>query len=434
MIFSRINILFFLLFCNIFLGWAFQILTIVNIPINYIFLILLLMLTINKKTINNLKTIKLYNILFFFIIFNLIKLFNDFFLYGLIAIRDATFFIDHIYILITLGIFVADEDLIKLNNILKYFFYSVFIFIFCWIFKDFFISLSPTVTSPTGMKANLLFNFSTLPFITTWFSFYLFVYPQVDKPIFKYLVLIFLLFFSLIVFQRRFLYLGLIILFCISFIYQRKIVYKISIIFLVLFLILPLLSSLGITFSGKLGEVSNIAFFYNHLASSFSGYESQSDMFDISQGTANQRIEWWSLVLNNQFSDFKKLLFGSNFGVPLIDFVGYQYISIREPHNSYITIFARSGLVGFILYSILNIKLIIIYINTLKHLNEHKFYFEKQILIFLGIYIMFIYSMGLADSVIAYSFYSIPMNIFFGIVLFIHINLNKSINTDRINK
>ena len=163
MIFSRINILFFLLFCNIFLGWAFQILIIKILPINYIFLILLLMLTINKKTINNLKTIKLYNILFFFIIFNLIKLFNDFFLYGLIAIRDATFFIDHIYILITLGIFVADEDLIKLNNILKYFFYSVFIFIFCLFLTIFFISLSPENFSATGMKANLLFNFSTLP-------------------------------------------------------------------------------------------------------------------------------------------------------------------------------------------------------------------------------------------------------------------------------
>ena len=48
-------LIFFLFFCNLFFGHGFQILTFFNLPVNYIFLIVLVLFTLNHQTFNILK-------------------------------------------------------------------------------------------------------------------------------------------------------------------------------------------------------------------------------------------------------------------------------------------------------------------------------------------------------------------------------------------
>ena len=171
-----------------------------------------------------------------------------------------------------------------------------------------------------------------------------------------------------------------------------------------------------------------LIFFVNHLLSSIPNYNFENEDFIVTQNTASQRIEWWTFVIEKQFSQLKSIIFGLGFGMPLIDFIGYQNISIREPHNSYITIFARTGVFGFLLYFLLMIKIFKVIYNLFLLLKKNKMENEIKYFYFIGIYILFIYSMGLADSVLSYSFYSIPLNIFIGIMISTYFKLAKNEN------
>ena len=372
------HLLFFILLANTFLGWSFQILNISGIPLNYLFLIFFLIFQKWKPIINILNEINISNIFIYFVLYLTIKLFFGFFYFGLIALRDATFFLDIFFIIITINLYKHKEHFILLKKFLNLTFYLTLIFCVCWFFKDQLLSFSPILTSPTGMQTSLIFNFSTIAFLSTWFSFYLLSVKN-DRT-YNYFIFIFLLSFSLLIFQRRFLYIGLINLFFFSLFINKKKTIRVFKYFLILAIILPIANFFDLSITGKIGEADNIIFFVNHLLSTIPGYNFENEDFLTSQETANQRIEWWTFVFEKQFSQLKSIFFGLGFGKPLIDFVGYQNIPIREPHNSYITIFARIGFFGFIIYSILMLKIFKLIYNLFlflknKNMSEEIKYF-----------------------------------------------------------
>ena len=94
-------LIFFLFFFNLFFGWGFQIFTISSIPINYIILIALFFFINIRVSFDILKHNKINNILFLFLLLNLMRLIYDFQNHGLIAIRDATYIIDIFFLLIS---------------------------------------------------------------------------------------------------------------------------------------------------------------------------------------------------------------------------------------------------------------------------------------------------------------------------------------------
>ena len=161
--FFQISI-FFIIFCNLFFGWGFQIFSINGIPINYIFLLLLLFTTKFSDLFYILNSKKIVSILFFFFLFNSLRLIYDFQKYGIIALRDATYFIDILYLLIAINIFSNKVSFINFANFLKICFVTVIIYLFLWFFKNEIINFSPTVQSPLGQNTSLFFNWSTMAF------------------------------------------------------------------------------------------------------------------------------------------------------------------------------------------------------------------------------------------------------------------------------
>ena len=257
--FSQI-LIFFLIFCNLFFGWGFQIFSINGIPINYIFLLLLFLTTKFSNVFHILNTKKVSSILFFFILFNSLRLIYDFQNYGIIALRDATYFIDILYLLIAVNIFSNKMFFINFINFLKICFVTVIIYIFLWFFKDEVISISPNVQSPLGQNTSLFFNWSTMAFFLIWFSFYKVIFSDHNNKFLNYFFLIFFVLFSIIVFQRRFIYLCLISLFLISFFFKRDETIKISAYFFLGLLILPVINYIGISLEGKVGRVNRYVF------------------------------------------------------------------------------------------------------------------------------------------------------------------------------
>jgi hypothetical protein len=182
-------------------------------------------------------------------------------------------------------------------------------------------------------------------------------------------------------------------------------------------MVIPILNYIGISLEGKLGKISNMFFFIDHLASSFPGYTGNDNEFIVSSGTAEKRLEFFSYVLLKQLSNLYLFFFGSGFGKPLVDFVATGGITVREPHNMYLTIFARSGFIGFLLFLIINLRLIKIWFETYNFLKNKKNSLNYQLLIFSGIYFLFIYVMGLTDSTLSNNYYSIIFYILWGMII-----------------
>lgn len=74
------------------------------------------------------------------------------------------------------------------------------------------------------------------------------------------------------------------------------------------------------------------------------------------QGTANWRIENWSVVIDDAVSG-EQWLVGRGYGPNLADIHGFQTSlgtqSLRNAHNSHLTLFARLGFVGLAFWTVL---------------------------------------------------------------------------------
>tara|TARA_B110000483_G_scaffold19822_1_gene21868 strand:- start:120 stop:1388 length:1269 start_codon:yes stop_codon:yes gene_type:complete len=416
----------FIVFSNFFFGWAFQNFTISFVPIVYVFLLLLLL---NSKLSTNLKILQdvgLLNIFLFYLMYNLVKLSINYFEYGLVAIRDGTFVLDSLFILVSLSFFSSIEPTI--TKILKICFLYSFMFILFWFIRDSVIFLSPTITSPLGGQTNLFFNFSTINVTCGFFAFYSYLFLDSNNK--KFIYFLFFLIFSLILLPKRMIYVWYISAFLyLIFIDKKNINFTFKL--LSVFIVFYIIDLIGIFSIFKVKEINFFDFFKSHLLSTIPTYEINNidDFFVGTQSTVSWRIDKWTKTISNVMTTFNTFLFGLPFGVSLTDFYNTQGMQTREPHNLYITIFARTGLIGSILFSILHFKIIkILYKAYIKSLILKNKATNKLMILFM-MYVLFIFGGGgISSSILSATYHSTQFYLFVGIWISIYFKLLKDEN------
>ena len=134
-------------------------------------------------------------------------------------------------------------------------------------------------------------------------------------------------------------------------------------------------------------------------------------------------------TITNVTKSYSSFLFGLPFGVPLTDFYNSEGILTREPHNLYITIFARTGLIGTILYIVFHIKIFkILYMTYKKSLHLEDKNMNKFIILF-TIYVLFIFgSGGISSSNLTVTYHSTQFYLFAGICTSIYYKMLEDEN------
>lgn len=79
----------------------------------------------------------------------------------------------------------------------------------------------------------------------------------------------------------------------------------------------------------------------------YSIFSSNADVSGDLSGTRNHRLEMWTDLIEIMFSNFKSLFFGIGYDGEVLDLLGVDF---RAPHNGFITIFVRGGLIGLLIY------------------------------------------------------------------------------------
>jgi hypothetical protein len=88
-------------------------------------------------------------------------------------------------------------------------------------------------------------------------------------------------------------------------------------------------------------------------AISITGHSTEGNL----SGTREWRLRWWNEIINYTFNG-KYFWTGKGYGINLADSDGFQVRSdgkLRSPHNGHLTILARSGVPGIILWTLLQI-------------------------------------------------------------------------------
>lgn len=430
---SRINIFFlyltiFIFLTNIFLGYGIQITTIYIFPLNEI-LLLILLISINYFSL--FKKMSFSNILtpyLIWFIYGICFISFDAINKGIWALRDGSYIIDSLFILVGFVFFSSKKNIVFFFKIIKFSFYIGLIYIFFWIFKDFLQNISPTVNQVAGEggATSLFFNFTSLSIVWIWLAFLPIIFDKKFAGFLFYKITPFILLAASIIFlQRRAAYLGLI--FVVIFLYfSNKISVKNMIVFtLSLFLFFPITSLLGIELVGYVGRPESIFFIIDHLMTAIPGFTPDDPRLLSAGGTRVQRTLWWAEILNESLSSIKIFLFGKGFGIELVDFSLAYAVKIREPHNGFLSIFARSGIIGLSLFIWLHVVLVKNWLSAYKLAVSNNYVSEKNYLLYLGTYIILIFSAAIADSMFQYPYYAILYYFFWGIILRIGYNLKQ---------
>lgn len=418
-------IIFIILFSNFFFGWGFQNTTILSIPILYFFLAILIFNSSLKTNLNILNYLKILNIYSLYIFFFVSKIIIGFFKFGIIAIRDGTFILDSFFLIVLIGLAYQNMDYInKIEKFFKFCFLYSFFFILFWFIKENIIFLSPTIESPTGSKTNIFFNFSTINTTCAFFAFYSLIYLNKNNNLF----FIFFLIFSIILVPKRMVYLWYLSSFIfLIFIDSRnfKLFFKI---FFLLFLIY-ILDIFGLTSFLNIKNISIFEFLNNHIMSSIPGHilENENEIFISTNATINWRLNEWLNVLQKVQSNIYTLLLGLDFGIPLTNFYNSQGIITREPHNLYISILARGGIIGSFLFLVLHFKILKILFSFFRENYKSNNKQINSLFLLVFIYVIFIFiASGVSTSILSATYYSSQLYIFFGILL--AINTQRKIN------
>lgn len=427
---------------NVALGNAIMVLVVFGVPLNQLILVTLFILCGVAGLIKFPTGYPLF--LYIWMIFGLliwlpIGLLN----HGIVAGRDATQLLDSIAFILAFSIFV------KLNTetifiILE----KVLVIALTLEFLDRVILFQFTEITVASLHEVKLFGgtvgSSVIVVSAFWFGV---VMKDLTNPLYsRYLIL--LSFLLVLMLQNRFLYVGM---FFTGFIYlfiirpnflRKSLLLKVFIAFIILIIIELYIGSLINYLLNSLGNTdyieSNRLFKFGIESFSLSGifdllatgFGIDNDLYSGSAGGVFQRLGWWYNLMGIMFSDLTTLIFGMGYGVILTDLVGLS--PIREPHNSFISVFCRNGL--FLFCSWISFHLIFVWKSFKSLYKELIGTLEYKLLLVSLLTIISTYICGLVEPAFENPPISITTYIFIGlsVVLISRIHLYRKLNNSQI--
>lgn len=214
-------------------------------------------------------------------------------------------------------------------------------------FQDALARFSPRVPSMSGYEAPILFSFvntSSVALTAVCHTLLRRDWPMAARVGLAGLVVMWLIVFV----QARITYPQLLFVILLLALFARRqlgewaLAAGIAAVFVALFL------ASGIHLPGRLGVTFSLDFLSGHVRAIWGG--GGAEMRDVAGGVG-LRLGWWAEIQSDLARSPCHWFLGLGYGAPLTSFRGLHDDIVREPHNSYVSIYGRLGFVGISLFA-----------------------------------------------------------------------------------
>jgi O-antigen ligase len=180
---------------------------------------------------------------------------------------------------------------------------------------------------------------------------------------------------------------------------------------------LALISLSGLRVEGRLGEDLGLNFLVNHFLAIFGICPPGHDMVCAAAAGVPQRLDWWESIFDRMLADPFKLLLGLGYGIVLTDFRSDIDVAVREPHNSYITVLARTGVIGLICWVSMMVVLIRRWYQTFLECSRREWRVGQNRLMILMVFFICMWVLAIGEDGFEKPYNIVPFYFFWGIVL-----------------
>ena len=335
--------------------------------------------------------------------------------HGIWALRDASHMVDTAFLWIGFVVAASPGFSERFSRWLRVFLNVCVAYSLLFPFRETLKDYSPKIHAPAGYDAPLLFNYvstSVLPVTAAVAS----IADRVSYFGLPTVVLVgALIVYTAVIFQARTTYLEAMALVVILAYLRPADAMRIMAGTLIGLSVLSILVASGLEITGRLGEAASFAFFVEHFASIW-GVKGSGNIAGAAEGVP-LRLRWWTLIWQNVTASFSTLLFGLGYGDPLTDFFDDTNAIVREPHNSYISMFARVGVVGLTAFILVHLSLIRTWYRVYKSCERDADKTWRNNMLIMGTFFLMIGILSLGEDGFEKPFNAALYYFFSGVIL-----------------
>jgi len=209
----------------------------------------------------------------------------------------------------------------------------------------------------------------------------------------------------------------LIALFAFMVLYRRSSAGSLGFVVYVSAIGLALIALLGLQFQGRLGASFDFNFLVHHFLAIFGIGSSEYQGVTSAAMGVDQRLDWWTGIFARMMADPFHLLLGLGYGVPLTDFHGGSGAIVREPHNSYISVIARTGIIGAVCWVLIVLSLLRRWHLTFLCCRDLGWRLGENRLMIMMVYFICMFVLAIGEDGFEKPYNVIPFYFFWGVVL-----------------
>ncbi len=336
-------------------------------------------------------------------------------LHGIWALRDASHLIDSFFLWIAFVVAASPNFFERFSSWLRLVLNLGVVYALLYPFKETLRELSPKIWAPAGYSAPLFFNYvgTSLVPLTAAMAW------LVDRVRFLALPAMVLagalIVYSIVIFQARITYLQVIMLLLVFAFLRPRDAARMTGALLVGGVLLALVLTAGVEITGRLGDKFSIDFLFDHFASIWGEYGG-GQVSSAADGVA-LRLGWWVRIWNDLTANPMSFLFGLGYGIPLTELRTPNGAIVREPHNSFISLVARQGVVGLAAFVWVQLALIGSWFRVYRHFEREGDTRWRNNLLIMGTFFVLLTILALGQDGFEKPFNAIPYYFFWGVIL-----------------
>ena len=188
-------------------------------------------------------------------------------------------------------------------------------------------------------------------------------------------------------------------------------------------LLVGIVSAFELRVSGRLTDIS-LDFLIDHIkaitgAGADRGGTGDSAAVGAAAAAAgvSLRYGWWERIYHHLTEDGVTLLSGLGYGVALTDFHNERGVLVREPHDSFISIVARLGVIGFVAWFWLQVELFRSWLRVYRQCRRLAWWPAEEFLLLVLAFALLVLIDAIGEDAFEKPYEAIPYYALWGFVL-----------------